>query len=58
MLPHWSAAAAAKVAIIQPSSAAAERVFSILNHSFSDTLTGALQDMVAASVMLQYNNRI
>ena len=35
-LPHWSTAAS-KVAVVQPSSAAAERVFSILKRSFSDT---------------------
>ena len=42
---------------MQPSSAAAERVFSILKRSFSDTLYGSLQDLIEPSVMLQYNDR-
>ena len=49
-LPHWSAAAA-KVAVVQPSSAAAERAFSILQRSFSDGQTGALQDLLETSIM-------
>ena len=55
-LPHWSTAAS-KVAVVQPSSAAAERVFSILRRSFSDTQNGSLQDLIETSVMLQCNNR-
>ena len=55
-LPHWSTAAS-KVAVVQPSSAAAERVFSILKRSFSDTQYGSLQDLIETSVMLQYNDR-
>ena len=35
-LPHWSSAVM-KVLLVQPSSAAAERVFSILNSSFNDS---------------------
>ena len=34
-LPHWSSAVM-KVLLVQPSSAAAERVFSILNSTFND----------------------
>lgn len=56
ILPHWSAAAS-KVAVIQPYSAAAERVFSVLNRSFNDTQNGSLQDLVETSVMLQFNKR-
>ena len=55
-LPHWSAAAC-KVAVIQPSSAAAERVFSVLNGSFSDTQNSSLQNLIETSVMLQFNKR-
>ena len=55
-LPYWSTTAA-KVTLMQPSSAAAERAFSILKASFSDTQTGCLQDLVGSSCMLQYNNR-
>ena len=35
-LPHWSSAVM-KVLLVQPSSAAAQRVFSILNSSFNDS---------------------
>ncbi len=55
-LPYWSAAAH-KFFLIQPSSATAERVFSILNRSFSDFQNNSLEDYVEASVMLQYNDR-
>ena len=55
-LPYWSTTAA-KVVLLQPSSAASERVFSVLKASFSDTQTGCLQDLVECSCMLQYNNR-
>ena len=54
-LPHWSAAAS-KVAVLQPSSAAAERVFSILNRSFNDAQNHTLQDLVETSVMMQFND--
>ena len=53
-LPHWSLAAT-KVLVVQPSSAAAERVFSILSNSFTDKQEHSLEDYVEASVMLQYN---
>ena len=55
-LPNWSAAAS-KVAVLQPSSAAAERVFSLLKQSFSEAQNATLQDIIETSVMLQYNNR-
>lgn len=55
-LPYWSAAAS-KVVVIQPSSAAVERVFSVLNRSFSDAQNGSLQDLVETFVMLQFNKR-
>ena len=43
---------------MQPSSAAAaERVFSVLNKSFSDQQRSPLKDYIEASVILQYNNR-
>ena len=51
-LPNWSSAVK-KVLLVQPSSAAAERVFSILKASFNDPLADYLQ----ASAMLQYNKR-
>ena len=55
-LTHWSSAVM-KVLLVQPSSAAAERVFSILNSSFNDSQEHALVDYLQACVMLQYNNR-
>ena len=53
-LPHWCSAAM-KVLVVQPSSAAAERVFSILTNSFTDKQERSLEDYVETSVMLQYN---
>ena len=44
-LPNWSAAAA-KVALVQPSSATVERTFSILKQCFNHTQQSALQDLV------------
>ena len=55
-LPHW-ASAVKKVLLVQPSSAAAERVFSILSSSFNDQQEHALVDYLQASVMTQYNKR-
>lgn len=55
-LPGW-AAALLKVLLVQPSSAAAERVFSILKQSFGDQQYRSLQDYIETSLMLQYNNR-
>ena len=55
-LPKWSAELR-KVLLIQPSSAAAERVFSLLKASFSDQQQLALNDYVETSIMFQYNKR-
>ena len=55
-LPHWPFAVM-KVLLVQPSSAAAERVFSIVNSSFNDSQEHALVDYLQACGMLQYNNR-
>ena len=55
-LPHW-ASAVKRVLLVQPSSAAAERVFSILNSSFNDQQGHALVDYLQASVMTQYNKQ-
>ena len=54
--PHWSGVAQ-KVFLLQPSSGAVERVFSLLNNSFSDQQQNTLEDYVEASIMLQYNSR-
>ena len=53
-LPSW-AAALRKVLLVQPSSAASERVFSLLKQSFGEQQTLSLQDYIEASLMLQYN---
>ena len=55
-LPEWSEATK-KVLLIQPSSAASERVFSLLKNSFNEQQEASLQDYVEASIMLQYNYR-
>lgn len=55
-LPNWSSSAK-KVALVQPSSAAAERAFSILNSTFKSQQELSLQDYVECSSMLQYNQR-
>lgn len=55
-LPHWCNAAK-NVLLVQPSSAAAERVFSILKSSFGPQQDHSLQDYIQSSLMLQYNHR-
>ena len=54
-LPNWATAFRA-VILVQPSSAAAERVFSILQR-FTAQQESSLEDYIELSVMLQYNNR-
>ena len=51
------AAACKKVLLIQPSSAASERVFSLLENSFRNTQARAMEDYIEVSLMLQYNKR-
>ena len=55
-LPNWSNACKLSL-LFQPSSAAAERVFSLLQNSFKDQQYSSLEDYIEASIMLQYNNR-
>ena len=55
-LPHWSTCAR-KIFLIQPSSAAAEIVFSLLKASFGEQQDSSLQDYIQTSLMLQYNKR-
>ena len=54
-LPRWSNACK-QVLLIQPSSAAAERVFSLLNNSFNERQNSSLEDYIETSIMLQYNS--
>lgn len=56
-LPAWSATAKLLL-VAQPSSAAAERVFSILNSTFKERQDNSLQDYIENSVMLRYNYKI
>jgi len=55
-IPNW-AKARKKILLIQPSSAASERVFSLLENSFRDNQACAMEDCIEASIMLQYNLR-
>lgn len=55
-LPAWSKAVQ-KALLLQPSSAAVERVFSLLNNSFGTSQANSLQDYLEASIMLQYNKQ-
>ncbi len=55
-LPLWSKACKT-VLLVQPSSAAAERVFSLLSNSFTETQTSSMEDYIESSIMLQYNGR-
>ena len=54
-LPKW-ASTLRKVLLVQPSSAGAERFFSLLSNSFGHQQDNCLQDYIETSVMLQYNN--
>jgi hypothetical protein len=56
-LPYFCAGAF-KVALLQPSSACVERVFSMLSSTFSDSQTALLFDAREASLMLRYNSGI
>ena len=46
-----------KVLVIQPTSAAAERVFSMLTTGFGDIQESSLNDYIEASVMLRFNHK-
>ena len=54
VLPNWSSTCKS-VLLVQLSSAAAERVFSILSNSFTDRQKHSLKDYIETSVTLQYN---
>ena len=42
---------------VQPSSAAAERVFSPLSNSFTEQQMSSLEDYIETSIMLQFNKQ-
>ena len=54
-LPNWSTAVK-KILLVQPSSASAEQVFSLLQNAFNKQQEGALEETVETSVMLRYND--
>jgi hypothetical protein len=56
-IPNWYKASR-EVALIVPSSAAVERVFSLLTQVFDSSQNSALSDYKAAGVMLRYNRDI
>lgn len=55
-LPAWSCVAR-WCALIQPSSASVERVFSLLKHCTTESQEQMLEDYTEAMIMLRYNNR-
>ena len=55
-LPNW-ANAFQLLLLVQPSSAAAERAFSLLENSFNHQQGSSLEDYISVSVMLQYNRK-
>jgi len=54
--PAWRAAAK-KILCIAPTSAAAERVFSLLNGAVSDRQEGLLNDHLEAMLLLKFNEK-
>lgn len=55
-IPSWTSACK-QILLLQPSSAASERVFSLLQNSFNNRQEQALQDYIEMSLILQYNNK-
>ena len=55
-IPSW-ASACKQILLLQPSSAASERVFSLLQNSFNNRQERALEDYIETSLILQYNNK-
>uniref|UniRef100_A0A1X7V8N5 HAT C-terminal dimerisation domain-containing protein n=1 Tax=Amphimedon queenslandica TaxID=400682 RepID=A0A1X7V8N5_AMPQE len=53
-LPSWGETAK-KVLLLQPSSAAVERAFSVYKFTFSEQQLSSLEDYIEASMMPQYN---
>ena len=51
-MPHWSAACKCAL-VVNPSSAAVERVFSLLNNSFNEQQEPAMEDYIESSLMLE-----
>ena len=53
-LPTWSRELK-KILLVQPTAAAAERVFSLLSSCFTDPRHHALEDYLETTVILRYN---
>ena len=56
-LPDTWAIAARIIFAMQPSSAASERVFSLVKEMFGKDQLSAMADLVQGSLMLRYNGR-
>ena len=56
-LPDTWAIAARIIFAMQPSSAASERVFSLVKEMFGKDQLSAMADLVQGSLMLRYNKR-
>jgi len=56
ILPNWGTTAKS-ILTVQPSSAAVERVFSLVNSGFSYQQEQSLQDYIEASVMVRFNKQ-
>ena len=56
-LPSWSAAVK-KILFVQPSSASAQRVFSLLKNGFNRQQDAVLEETVEASVMLDITHKM
>ena len=54
-LSHW-AAAAKKILVVHPSSAASEMAFSLLTSTFHDQQSQSLVDYIELSMMLQFKS--
>ena len=46
------------VLLVQSSSAAAERIFSLLSNSFTERQMSSLEDYIETSIMIQHDNFI
>ena len=55
-LPGWAGAAKKSIPVTQPSSAAAERAFPLLNSTFGDNQDNSLKDYIETSVKLRYKS--
>ena len=55
-LPNWSALVFDFIALYMPSSAPVERVFSMLEHLFTDEQSRALEDYRTAALLIHYND--